>query len=97
MPHRLRLLRALRHEVEFDRDLELAPARLFDFERGRLDHAQAVGVGIVQFELYSLEPVGYIGAIDTTHKDFPTVCMVGRGVFRTVGGVKWCGFRADDC
>jgi hypothetical protein len=51
----------------------------------------------MEFELYFLEPVGYIGAVDTANKDFPTVCMVGGGILGTVCGTKRRGFRANDC
>jgi hypothetical protein len=50
----------------------------------------------VEFELYFLEPVGYIRAIDAADEDFPAVCMVGRGVFGTTCWVERRGFRAVD-
>jgi hypothetical protein len=51
----------------------------------------------MEFELDFLEPVGYIRAINTADEDFPTMCVVGRGIFGAVCGVKGYGFRADDC
>ena len=92
MPRRLRLLGTLRHKVELDRNIKFTPSRLFDLERWSLYHTQAVGVGVMEFKLHFLEPGGYISAINTTDKDFPTMCMVGGGVFGTVRGVKRCGF-----
>lgn len=51
----------------------------------------------MEFELYFLEPIRDIGAIDATDKNFPAVCMVGRCIFGAIRRVKRRGFRADDC
>jgi hypothetical protein len=50
----------------------------------------------VEFELHFLEPVGYVLAIDAADEDFPTVGMVGRGIFGTVCGIERYGFGAVD-
>jgi len=50
----------------------------------------------MEFELHFLEPVGYVLAIDAADEDFPTVSMVGRGIFWTVCGIERRGLGAVD-
>jgi hypothetical protein len=50
----------------------------------------------VEFELHFLEPVGYVLAINATDEDFPTVGMVGRGIFWAVCRIERRSFGAVD-
>jgi hypothetical protein len=96
MPNRLWLLRALRHKVELDSDLKFAPARFFDFKWRSFDHTKAIGVGIVELELDSLEPVGYIFVVDTADEDFPRVRMISWCILGPVCWIEGNGFCPID-
>ena len=78
--------------------MKFTPSRFCDFKGlRRFDGADAVGIGVMEFESYFAEPVReWGGRGDGSDVDGPLMRMVCVNVWGTGGGIEDFGYGTED-